>query len=189
MEERTIDPPLPSPPPRGGRAFGRESGFVVWLTGLSGAGKSTVASRLLARGGGVAITAAISPYREIRDEIRAQTPNFVEVFVRCSLDDLVRRDVKGLYRKALAGEISNFTGVSDPYEEPLRPEVVVDTEQQTAAESLESILRQLQGCGLVATPFREVLVAGSDLEVALEETRGLPRLAVDARAAADVFMI
>jgi len=211
-------------------------GFVVWLTGLSGAGKSTIATllqselaargrsaevldgdevrthlskglgfsredrdtnirrigyvaRLLARNGAVAITAAISPYREVRDEVRAQAPNFVEVYVRCSLDELVRRDVKGLYRKALAGEISNFTGVSDPYEEPVRPEVVVDTEQQTAAESVESILRQLQGRGLVATPFREVLVAGSDLEVALEETRGLPRLAVDARAAADVFMI
>src|SRR5499433_2117314 len=102
-------------------------------------------ARLLARNGAVAITAAISPYREVRDEVRAQTPNFVEVYVRCSLDELVRRDVKGLYQKALAGEISNFTGVSDPYEEPLCPEVVVDTEQLTAAESVESILRHLQG--------------------------------------------
>src|SRR5262249_57242290 len=92
-------------------------------------------ARLLAGTGGVAISAAISPYREVRDELRAQTQNFVEVYVRCSLDELVRRDVKGLYRKALAGEIRNFTGVSDPYEAPLSPEVLVDTEQQTPAES------------------------------------------------------
>src|SRR5215470_13637475 len=207
-------------------------GFVVWLTGLSGAGKSTIASllqselgtrgrgaevldgdevrthlskglgfsredrdtnirrigyvaRLLARNGAVAITAAISPYREVRDEVRAQAPNFVEVYVRCSLDELVRRDVKGLYRKALAGEISNFTGVSDPYEEPLRPEVVVDTEQQTAAESVEVILRHLQGRGLLAAPFREALLDGAELKAALDEACRLPRLSVDVRAAAD----
>src|SRR5579885_3464222 len=90
-------------------------------------------ARLIARSGGVAITAAISPYRAVRDEIRSQTPGFVEVYVRCPLDELVRRDVKGLYRRALAGEIPNFTGVSDPYEEPPAPEVVVDT----AVESVE----------------------------------------------------
>src|SRR5215472_8870457 len=186
-------------------------GFVVWLTGLSGAGKSTIASllqaelgtrsrsaevldgdevrthlsrglgfskedrdtnirrigyvaRLLARNGGVAITAAISPYREVRDEVRAQTVNFVEVFVHCSLDELVRRDVKGLYRKALAGEIANFTGVNDPYEQPLRPEVTVDSELQTPAESVAAILCHLEGRGLVATPLRESLVDGPELE-------------------------
>src|SRR5256885_15008673 len=78
-------------------------------------------ARLIARSGGVAITAAISPYREVRDELRGQTPGFVEVFVRAPLDTLVERDPKGLYRKAIAGEIANFTGVSDPYEEPTRP--------------------------------------------------------------------
>jgi len=79
---------------------------------------------MLARNGVVAITAAISPYREIRDEARAQTGRFVEVYARCSLDALARRDVKGLYARAQRGEIPNFTGVSDPYEEPLEPEVV-----------------------------------------------------------------
>jgi ATP sulfurylase/adenylyl-sulfate kinase len=211
-------------------------GFVVWLTGLSGAGKSTIASllaaelaergrraevldgdevrtnlskglgfskedrdtnirrigyvaRLLARNGGVAITAAISPYREIRDEVRAQAPNFVEVFVRCSLDELVRRDVKGLYKKAIAGEIANFTGVSDPYEEPLTPEVLVDSERQTPAESVAAVLRHLERRGLVPTPFRDRLLRGDELAAAQAEARVLPRLEVDARAAADVFML
>ena len=73
-------------------------------------------SRLLARNGVAVISAAISPYRTVRDELRDQSPNFIEVFVRCPLAELVRRDVKGLYEKALRGEIQNFTGVSDPYE-------------------------------------------------------------------------
>src|ERR1700694_1198282 len=138
-------------------------GFVVWFTGLSGAGKSTIANalkvelerrgrhvelldgdgvrtplskgwgfskedrdtnirrigyvaRLVARSGGVAITAAISPYREVRDEVRSQTPNFVEAFAHCPIETLVERDVKGLYKRAIAGEIAHFTGVRDPYE-------------------------------------------------------------------------
>ncbi|MGH7932643.1 MAG: adenylyl-sulfate kinase, partial [Candidatus Binataceae bacterium] len=78
--------------------------------------------KLLARNGVVAISAAISPYRNVRDEIRAQHSHFFEVFVKCPLETLVERDVKGLYKKALKGEIANFTGVSDPYEEPLTPE-------------------------------------------------------------------
>ena len=162
-------------------------GLVLWLTGLSGAGKSTIAERvaaelrrrgrrvevldgdairenlskglgfskedrdtnirrigyvaeLLARNGVVVIVAAISPYRAVRDEVRARIDRFVEVHVHCSLDELVRRDVKGLYRRAIAGEIPHFTGVSDPYEAPLDPEVVVDT----AVESVEdSVLRVL----------------------------------------------
>src|SRR6202048_596673 len=76
------------------------------------------AARLVARSGGVAITAAISPYQEVRDEVRGQAPGFFEVYVRCAIEELTRRDVKGLYAKALRGEIQNFTGVNDPYEEP-----------------------------------------------------------------------
>src|SRR5215471_12537451 len=87
-------------------------------------------ARLLARNGVVGITAAISPYQEIRDEIRAAAKadgvSFVEVYVKCSIDTLADRDVKGLYRKALAGEIKNFTGISDPYEPPTNPEVIVE---------------------------------------------------------------
>ena len=102
---------------------------------------------MLARNGVVAITAAISPYREIRDEARAQTGRFVEVYARCSLDALARRDVKGLYARAQRGEIPNFTGVSDPYEEPLAPEVVADTEKETVQESIGKIMSRLKELG------------------------------------------
>ena len=92
-------------------------------------------AKLVSRSGGVAITAAISPYRAMRDEARAQIGPFVEVFVRCPLDVLVQRDTKGLYAKALRGEIAQFTGVSDPYEEPLAAEVVVETDLESVEES------------------------------------------------------
>ena len=108
-------------------------------------------SNLLSRNGVVAITAAISPYRHIRDEVRSMITNdgsgFVEIFVRCPIEVLAERDVKGLYKKALAGEIKNFTGVSDPYEEPLKPEVVVDSSQETVAESVEKIIGRLRELG------------------------------------------
>ncbi|MDP8922324.1 MAG: adenylyl-sulfate kinase, partial [Chloroflexota bacterium] len=100
--------------------------------------------QLLSRNGVAAIAAAISPYREIRDEVRAKSGRFVEVYVECPIDTLVQRDVKGLYKKALAGEIKNFTGVSDPYEPPLNPEVVVKTDRETPQESAARILRKLE---------------------------------------------
>ena len=100
--------------------------------------------KLLARNGVIAISAAISPYREIRDEVRRGHDRFFEVFVRCSLDKLVERDVKGLYKKALKGEIQSFTGVSDPYEEPLNPELVVDSGLERVEESFEKLIRQLE---------------------------------------------
>lgn len=105
------------------------------------------AARLLARNGVIAITAAISPYREIRDEIREHAGSdsvpFVEVFANATLDALVARDVKGLYKKALAGEIANFTGVSDPYEAPHFAEVEVRTDCESVEESTERILKFL----------------------------------------------
>jgi adenylyl-sulfate kinase len=110
-------------------------------------------ARLLARNGVIAITAAISPYREIRDENRAHTEAdgvpFVEVFVNAELDALVARDVKGLYKKALAGEIRNFTGVSDPYEAPLSPEIELRTDMETPDQSVERILRYLRDRELI----------------------------------------
>lgn len=171
-------------------------GFILWFTGLSGSGKSTISERLvkefkernykvelldgdivrtnlskglgfskedrdtnirrigfvadlLARNGVIAITAAISPYAEIRDEIRASTGNFVEVYAECPLDALVERDVKGLYKKALAGEIKNFTGVSDPYEAPENPEVRVRTDQESVEDSTQKILDYLHQKGLI----------------------------------------
>jgi adenylylsulfate kinase len=166
-------------------------GFTLWFTGLSGAGKSTIANlvagelrtrghnveildgdevrtnlskglgfskedrdtnirrigyvcNLLARNGVIAISAAISPYREIRDEIRRSHQRFFEVYMKCSIEKLSERDVKGLYKKALAGEIKNFTGVSDPYEEPLKPELVLDSGTERVEQSLQKLLRTLE---------------------------------------------
>jgi adenylylsulfate kinase len=96
------------------------------------------------------IAAVISPYREARDAVRAQVDRFVEVHVDCALDELARRDVKGLYARALSGELEHFTGVSDPYEPPLTPEVRVDSEHQTVQESSEAVLEYLEAHGLVA---------------------------------------
>jgi adenylyl-sulfate kinase len=103
--------------------------------------------QLLSRNGVAAIAAAISPYRDVRDEVRSRIGNFVEVYVECPLDTLVERDVKGLYRKAIAGEIKNFTGVSDPYEAPLNPEVVVRTHEETPDQSAGKILATLERLG------------------------------------------
>jgi adenylylsulfate kinase len=169
------------------------SGTILWFTGMSGGGKSTLAqavaarvaavgplevldgdevrthlskglgfsredrdtnirrigfvARLLAKHGVFVITAAISPYAATRDEIRALAERdgvrFVEVFVDASLDALVKRDVKGLYRRALAGEIPHFTGVSDPYERPANPDIVVRTDVETVEASADKILRAL----------------------------------------------
>jgi adenylyl-sulfate kinase len=174
-----------------------EKGFTIWFTGLSGAGKTTLArlvetelksrghrvevldgdiirtnlSRglgfskedrdtnirrigfvcdLLSRNDVVAIAAAISPYREVRDEVRKSIAGFVEVYVKCPIDVLAERDVKGLYKKALAGEIKNFTGVDDPYEEPHSPEVMVETDQETPDQSAKRIIARLEELGFVA---------------------------------------
>lgn len=105
--------------------------------------------KLLTRNGVVAISAAISPYREIRDHNRSEIGNFIEVYVECSIEALTRRDVKGLYKKALAGEIQNFTGVSDPYEAPLKPEIAVNSERQSEQESLKAILDYLEQHGWI----------------------------------------
>ena len=211
-------------------------GFVVWFTGLSGAGKSTIASalvkelerrgrhvelldgdevrthlskglgfskedrdtnirrigyvaRLVARSGGVAITAAISPYREVRDEVRAQTPNFVEVFAHCPIETLVERDVKGLYRKAIAGEIKNFTGVSDPYEEPRHAEVTCDTSRETLQQSLAKVIEALERLGYLDRKVEERLPHGEELEALIAAARTLPRLQVGQRELSDLFML
>lgn len=175
-------------------------GFVLWLTGLSGAGKTTLTnslvpelrkrlvnvevldgdevrtnlsrglgfskedrdtnirrigfvSRLLARNGVAVIAAAISPYRDVRDEVRTAVEGegvpFVETWVTAELETLVARDVKGLYAKALTGEIKNFTGVSDPYEEPLQPELVIKSDHQTVEQGVSTIVRKLEDLSLI----------------------------------------
>jgi sulfate adenylyltransferase/3'-phosphoadenosine 5'-phosphosulfate synthase len=102
---------------------------------------------LLTRNRVFVLVAAISPYREVRDEVRAMVGDFIEVHVDCSIEELTRRDVKGLYAKALAGEIKNFTGVSDPYEAPLNPEVHVDTATESVDESTAKVLAALERLG------------------------------------------
>jgi adenylyl-sulfate kinase len=178
-------------------------GFTLWLTGLSGAGKTTLAAllatelrarsisvevldgdevrtnlskglgfsredrdtnirrigyvcRLLSRNGVVAVSAAISPYSATRDEVRRSVEQdgaqFIEVFVKCPIAVLAERDVKGLYKKALAGELKGFTGVSDPYEEPLAPDVVVETDRESVEFSIGKILLELAHRGLIPEP-------------------------------------
>jgi adenylyl-sulfate kinase len=110
-------------------------------------------ARLLARNGVVAIGAAISPYADVRNELKSLAArdgvDFIEVHAHATIDALAARDVKGLYRKALAGELTNFTGVSDPYEPPADPNVVVRSDQETVDESLSRILGILASRGLV----------------------------------------
>ncbi len=108
---------------------------------------------LLARNGVIAISAAISPFESVRDECRALAEShgvaFVEVYTQCSLEELSRRDVKGLYKRALAGEIPNFTGVSDPYEAPQNPEVVARSDSEPMEVSLARITDYLRDNGLI----------------------------------------
>jgi adenylylsulfate kinase len=164
--------------------------FVLWLTGLSGAGKTTLAVRLaehlnglgrkverldgdtmrgvfpntgfskearnehirrvgfmasrLEHHGVCVVCSFISPYREARAFVRSQCRHFIEVYVKASLEECQRRDVKGLYKKALDGQITSFTGLDDPYEAPERPEIVVNTEEQTEEESVRQILDYLK---------------------------------------------
>jgi adenylylsulfate kinase len=100
-------------------------------------------SELLSRNGIIVVVAAISPYRDTREEVKRKIGNFVEVFVNCPVEVLAARDVKGLYKKALAGEVGNFTGISDPYEPPLHPDVEVRSDLETVDESLDRIWSEL----------------------------------------------
>jgi adenylyl-sulfate kinase len=105
---------------------------------------------LLSRNGVIAMVAAISPYRAVREEVRSRIANFVEVYVHCPIEVLASRDVKGLYKKALAGEIPSFTGVSDPYEPPASAEVTIDSSAESVEESVEKVWNALRGRGLIA---------------------------------------
>lgn len=115
---------------------------------------------LLARNGVIAISAAISPYKEVRDEVRRKTnATFIEVFVDCPVEECIRRDVKGLYEKALKGEIQNFTGVSDPYEPPVNPEIVVKTQEESIEQSIEKIIAYLKERDLIVESFQPALAS------------------------------
>jgi adenylylsulfate kinase len=106
-------------------------------------------AKLLSRNGVATLAAFVSPYREIREHVRSEIENFVEIYVKCPLEMCIERDVKGMYKKALAGEIQNFTGVSDPYEEPLNPELVLETDKEPPHESAQKVLQKLQDLGYI----------------------------------------
>ena len=183
-----------------------QKGFTVWFTGLSGAGKSTIAEKLyhefqargmkteildgdvvrqnlskglgfskedrdtnilrigfvaelLTRNGVATICCPISPYKDTRDQVRAVIGDFVEVYVHATIQELSKnRDPKGLYKKALAGEIKGFTGVDDPYEVPEQPELVLDTMVESPEQSLQRTLTRLKDLGYVESD--ELLVEG-----------------------------
>jgi adenylylsulfate kinase len=167
---------------------------VIWLTGIPGSGKTTLAidlekyyqknslpveildgdeirktlskdlgfspedrkehnrrvifvAQILSKNGVTTIIPLISPYRETRDFARKEIPNFVEVWVKTSVDECIKRDPKGLYKKALAGEIKNLTGLQAPYEEPQNAELILDTEKQNVEESVEIILSTVKKLG------------------------------------------
>lgn len=173
-----------------------DRGFTLWFTGLSGAGKSTMARQveselrtrgyrvelldgdvvrtnlskglgfsredrdtnilrigyvcgLLTRNGVIAISAAISPYRDVRDHVRAEIGDFIEVYADCPLEECIRRDVKGLYQQALDGRLPAFTGISDPYEPPLAPEITVRTSEMSVEDSVAHIVAWLEMRGYV----------------------------------------
>ncbi len=182
------------------------SGFTLWLTGLSGAGKTTIAvaleqelsqrgakierldgdtvrqgltrdlgfskadrdkniervtfvAKLLSRNGVGVVASFISPYREARDKARQETTNFIEVYVNAPIETCAARDVKGLYAKAFAGELKDFTGVDDPYEAPESAELILHTDIETLEESVAKILNYLEARNLIP---RAELAIGAD---------------------------
>lgn len=188
----------------------KAKGVVLWLTGLSGSGKTTIArmvekelrardclvevldgdvvrnhlsqglgyskedrdtnvcrigfvANLLSRNGVVVIVAAISPYRDIRNEIRRSTTNFVEVYVKASLPVCEQRDVKGLYAKARTGNIKNFTGINDPYEEPLSPEIICYTDSESIEESTGKVVNAVEQLGYI--PAKRLLNRVADIVI------------------------
>jgi len=107
----------------------------------------TFVAKLLTRNGVAVLTSFISPYRKIRDEAREKIGNFIEVYAKCPLDVCMERDLKGMYKKAIKGEIKEFTGISDPYEEPLSPEILLETDKETLDESASKVVQKLNDLG------------------------------------------
>jgi adenylyl-sulfate kinase len=184
-------------------------GFTLWLTGLSGAGKTTIAvaleqilrargvrverldgdtvrqgltrdlgfskedrdkniervtfvAKLLSRNGVGVLASFISPYREARHQAREQTTNFIEVYVHAPLEVCIERDVKGLYAKAISGDLKEFTGISDPYESPETPEITVYTDRESVEESVEKIIRYLAARHLIPATNAAELIGAAD---------------------------
>lgn len=115
----------------------------------------TFVAKLLTRNGVIVLSSFISPYRAVRDNARREISSFFEVYVKCSIEECMRRDVKGMYKKAMAGEIKNFTGISAPYEEPESPELILETDKKTPQESAEKVLLRLEKAGYLDYLNRE----------------------------------
>lgn len=109
----------------------------------------TFVAKLLTRNGVAVLTSFVSPYREIREESRREIGNFIEVYVKCTVEVCIKRDTKGMYVKALKGEIKDFTGVSDPYEEPQNPEILLETDKETLEESANKVIKKLNDLGYI----------------------------------------
>jgi adenylylsulfate kinase len=107
----------------------------------------TFVAKMLTRNDVVVLATFVSPYLARRQLSREEIGEYIEVYVKASVEECIKRDVKGMYKKALAGEIKNFTGVDDPYEEPLNPEIIIDTENETVDESVETVLSYLDKNG------------------------------------------
>ena len=107
----------------------------------------TFVSKLLTRNGVIVLTSFISPYIEVRARARREIGSFIEVYTKCPLEICIQRDVKGMYKKAIAGQIKEFTGISDPYEEPARPELLLETDKQTLEECTARVLAVLKDGG------------------------------------------
>ncbi len=126
--------------------------------------RMTFVAKLLTRNGVICMVSAISPYREAREYARKQIGNFLEVFVKCPIEVCEERDVKGMYRLAREGKIENFTGVSDPYEEPLSPELVLSTSEETPAQSAEKVIHSLEELGYLENDGNDDPYTGKDRE-------------------------
>jgi adenylylsulfate kinase len=109
----------------------------------------TFVSKLLTRNGVAVLASFVSPYRRRRDISREEIGDFIEVYVRCPIEVCMERDIKGMYKKALSGEISNFTGVDDVYEEPLNPEIIVDTDKDSVSDSVQKIMDKIRELGYI----------------------------------------
>ena len=125
----------------------------------------TFVAKLLTRNGVAVLCSFISPYRAVRAQVKEQVGNFVEVYCYAPLETLIERDVKGLYQKAIAGEIENFTGISDPYEPPENPDVTIDSGSESIEESLDKIVRKLEELGYAPAVEREAYTADEEAEI------------------------
>lgn len=109
--------------------------------------RATYLAKLLTRNGVAVLTSFISPYTELRAYARREIEDFVEVYVKCPVEVCIQRDDRGMYKKALAGEIQNFTGISDPYEEPPDPEVLIESDKESIEESVTKVMVKLDSLG------------------------------------------